>query len=89
MMTTLSTNLLRVIQIIRDTLRVDEMSHSHFLLFEMLFLMLLDVKLFGTGQYKASKDTYFLITLIIQSNLGLKKALENRKMSHGGGGGKF
>jgi hypothetical protein len=45
------------------------------LLFEMLFLMLLDVKLFVTGQDKASKDTrtFFLINLIIQSNFGLKK----------------
>jgi hypothetical protein len=62
------------------------MSDSHFLLFEMLFLMLLDVKLLVTGQDKASKDTFFLINLIIQSNFGLKKVIENRKMSHGGGG---
>ncbi len=52
----------------------------------MLFLMLLDVKVFVTGQDKASKHTFFLINLIIQSNFGLKKVIENRKMSHGGGG---
>jgi hypothetical protein len=48
------------------------MSHSIFLPFEMLFLRLLDVKLFVTGQDKASKDSFFLIHLIFQSNLGLK-----------------
>jgi hypothetical protein len=42
------------------------------LLFETLFLMLLEGKLFDTKQDKASKDTYFLIHLIFQSNLGLK-----------------
>jgi hypothetical protein len=51
---------LGVIQIIRDTLRrgggVDKMSHNFFLLFEILFLRLLDVKLFVTVQDKASKD---------------------------------
>jgi hypothetical protein len=38
----------------------------------MLFLRLLDVKNFVTGQDKASKDGFFLINLIFQSNLGLK-----------------
>ncbi len=42
------------------------------LLSEMLFLMLWEVKLFVTGQDKASKDTCFLIHLIFQRNLGLK-----------------
>jgi hypothetical protein len=48
------------------------MSHNFFLLFEMLFLRLLDVKLFDTVQDKASKDSFFLIHLKFQSNLGLK-----------------
>ncbi len=61
------------------------MSHSVYLLFKMLFLMLFDVKLFVPGQDKASKDTFFLTNLIIQSNFGLKKVIENRKMSRGGG----
>jgi hypothetical protein len=35
----------------------------------MLFLMLLEVKLFVTGQDEASKDTFFLINLIIKAIL--------------------
>jgi hypothetical protein len=60
------------------------MSQSLFLLLELLFLMFLYVKLFVTGQDKASKHIFFLINLIIQSNFGLKKVIENRKMSHEG-----
>jgi hypothetical protein len=48
------------------------MPHSIFLLFEMLFLMLSDVKLFVTGQDKASKDYFFLIHVEFQSKFGLK-----------------
>jgi hypothetical protein len=40
--------------------------------FEVLSLMLLDVKHFVTWQDKASKNTFFLKHLIFQSNFGLK-----------------
>jgi hypothetical protein len=53
---------------------VDKVSQGLFLLFEKLFLMLWDVKIFATGQDNASKDTFFLIYLLFQSNLGLKIA---------------
>ncbi len=73
------TSCLGVIQIIRDTRRgpgggVNEMSLSLFWLFEMYFLMHREEKLFVTGQDNASKDTFFLIHLVFQRNLGLKIA---------------
>jgi hypothetical protein len=48
--------------------------------------MALDVKLFVTWQDKAFKDSFFPMNLIIQSNFGLRKVIENRRMSHGGKG---
>jgi hypothetical protein len=71
---------LGVIQIIRDTTLgggtgVIEVSHTLFLLFKTLFLILLEGKLCVTKQDKASKDTFFLVLLIFQSNL-------SRKISH-------
>jgi hypothetical protein len=42
--------------------------------------MCLEVKLFVKKQDKASKDTYFLIHLIFQSNLGLK--ISHQKMKN-------
>ncbi len=50
----------------------DKVSHILFLLFEILFLMILEGELFVTKQHKASKDTFFLIHLVFQSNSGLK-----------------
>ncbi len=50
---------------------VNEVSHRLFLLFEALFLMLLEAKCFVKKQVKALRDTSFLISLIFQSNLGL------------------
>ncbi len=65
----------------------DKMSHNFFLLFEMLFLRLLDVKLFDTVQDKASKDSFFLIHLKFQSNLGLKLGdWKLKNVTRGGGG---
>ncbi len=47
---------------------LDEMSHGLFLIFETLFLMLMEVKLFVKKSVKkpdqAYKDTFFLIHLI-------------------------
>ncbi len=51
---------------------LDKMSQP-FLCLEVLFLILLDVNFFVTWQDKASKDTFFVIYLIFQSNFGLKK----------------
>jgi hypothetical protein len=63
---------LGVIQIISHILRgFDIVSHTLFLLFETLFVRVWEVKLFVTGQYKASKDTFNINHLIFQSNLGL------------------
>jgi hypothetical protein len=51
--------------------------------------MLLEEKLFITKQDKASKDTFFLIRLIFQSNLSLKISRQKLKnVTPGGGGGK-
>jgi hypothetical protein len=47
-------------------------SHLLFLLFETLFFMLLEGKLFDTKQDKASIDTFLFIHLKFQSYLGLK-----------------
>jgi hypothetical protein len=47
-------------------------SQKLFLLFETLFLMLLEVKLFVKKPDKAFKDTFFLIHLVLQGNLFLK-----------------
>jgi hypothetical protein len=44
------------------------MSHRLFLPFEMLFLMLLEANKNVIDQDKASKDTFFLIHLMFQSN---------------------
>jgi hypothetical protein len=58
-----------------------------FLLFETLFLLLLDVKLFVKKQDKASKDTFFLIDLLFHSNLDLKFSHQKLKNVTKGGGG--
>ncbi len=50
--------------------------------------MLLDGKLFVTKQDKASKDTFFLIHLIFQSNLSLKISHQKLKNVTWGGGQK-
>jgi hypothetical protein len=50
--------------------------------------MLLEEKLVVTKHETASKDTFFLIDLIFQSNIGLK--INHQKMKNvtpGGGGG--
>ncbi len=61
-------------------------THTFLLLFEKLFLMLLDGKLYVTKQEKASKDPFFHIHLIFQSNLGLKISHQNFKTSQRGVG---
>ncbi len=50
---------------------VDEVSHTLFIIFKILFLMFLEEKLDVTKQDTASKDTFFMINLIFQSNIGL------------------
>ena len=44
---------------------VDEVSHRLFSFLKVLFSMLLEEKLFVTKQDTASKDTFFLINLIL------------------------
>ncbi len=51
---------------------LNEVSHRLLLVFKMLFLMLLGVKVFVIGQDYATKDTFLLVHLTFQSNLGLK-----------------
>jgi hypothetical protein len=49
--------------------------------------MLLEGNLFHTKQDKAPKETFFLINLIFQSNLGLKIShLKLKNVTQGGGG---
>ncbi len=66
------------------------MSHLLFLLFETLFLMLLEGKLFVTKQDKASIVTLFWINSIFQINLGLKISHQKLKnvTPRGRGGGR-
>jgi hypothetical protein len=50
--------------------------------------MLLEVNFFVRMQDKASKETFFLIHFIFQSNLGLKISHQKFKnVTRGGGGG--
>ncbi len=51
-----------------------------FLFLKILFLMLLEEKLVITKQDAASKDTFFFINLIFQSNIGLK--ISHQKMKN-------
>jgi hypothetical protein len=64
-------------------------SHILFFIFKILFLMLLGEKLVVTKKDTASKDTFFLIDLIFQSNIGLKIShLKMKNVTQGGGGQK-
>jgi hypothetical protein len=65
-----------------------EVSHTLYLLFKTLFLILLEGKLCVTKQDKASKDTFFLVHLIFQSNLSQKISLLKLKNVTRGGGQK-
>jgi hypothetical protein len=56
-------------------------THTFFVFFETLF----EGKLLVTNQHKASKDTFFLINLIFQSNSGLKKQSSKIEKCHMGG----
>ncbi len=49
--------------------------------------MLLEEKLVVTKQDTASKDAFFLINLIFQSNIGLKISHQKNEECHTGGGG--
>jgi hypothetical protein len=52
-----------------------------------MFLMLLEVKLFVTMQDKASKETFFLVHIIFQSNLVTKIQSSKIEKCHTGEGG--
>jgi hypothetical protein len=62
-------------------------SHTLYLLFKTLFIILLEGKLCVTKQDKASKDTFFLVHLLFQSNLSRKISLQKLKIVTQGGGG--
>jgi hypothetical protein len=65
---------------------VKEMTHLLFLLFETLFLMHLEGKLFDTKQDNASKDTFFLIHFNILKKFRPKSVIKKLKNVTWGGG---
>jgi hypothetical protein len=73
---------LEVIQKIHDTLGgrgVDQVLHLLFMLFEIQFILVWEVKLFVTGQDKASKNSSILILNQIRPTISnLKKKIAEK-----------